>query len=112
MARKPRSPKKLPIQYDLYDQSHPRLKELVLVNVLVKEDVFFDLLLTRVPSIGEEINREDRSYKITRVRHEPVDPDGRARFGWHAFVDAELLPEDIIPPKKPKRQASRNRKPG
>ncbi len=40
----------------------------------------FDMLMTRVPTIGEEINREDRSYLVIRVQHEPIDSKGTQ--GW------------------------------
>jgi hypothetical protein len=43
-----------------------------------------------VPGIGDEIIREDKTYKVVRVLHDRVDDDGRARFGYHAYVDAEL----------------------
>ena len=68
---------------------------MVLLNVKVDGGTQFDILLTRVPGIGEEINREDRSYRILRVQHEPLDDEGRPRFGWHAFIDANLLSQEI-----------------
>src|SRR6202035_2333619 len=46
----------------------------------------FDVLLTLVPGLGEEIDRENRSYRLVRVWHQPVNYEGRARFGWHAMV--------------------------
>ena len=58
------------------------------------EDASFDIMLSRVPSIGEDINLEDRCYRVTRVQHESVDMEGRARFGWHAMINAELQPEE------------------
>jgi hypothetical protein len=90
-----------------YDPSQPRLREIVLVNVTVPGEESFDALLTRVPGIGEEIAREDRSYKITRVQHMPVDRMGRAEFGWHAFLDAELLPPEEEEAKHKKRKRPR-----
>jgi len=93
MSRSKRSKAKYK-PHEGHDTSHPLLRELVLVHVDVDDGTSFDMLLTRVPGIGEEINREDRSYKVLHVQHEPVDDDGRARFGWHAFVDAELQPTD------------------
>ena len=94
MAAKRRTSSQAKLPHERYNPIHPLLRELVRVNVLCDDGTSFDSLLTRVPGIGEEISREDRSYKITRVRHEPVDDDGRARFGWHAFVDAQLQPPD------------------
>jgi hypothetical protein len=84
--------------HERYDPSHPLLRELVLVHVDGNDGESFDVLLTRVPGLGEEIDREDRSYKVARVQHEPVDDDGRARFGWHAFIEAHLQPEGKRPP--------------
>jgi hypothetical protein len=104
--------KKEYVSHERYDPSNPLLRELVLLHVDGSDGMSFDTLLTRVPGIGEEINREDRSYKVMRVRHEPVDDDGRARFGWHAFVDAELLPEDPEPATRHRRTSKRRRKSG
>ncbi|MCY2950709.1 MAG: hypothetical protein NTU53_01880 [Planctomycetota bacterium] len=98
--------------HERYNPIHPLLRELVLVHVYAG-DGEFDTLLTRVPGIGEEINQEDRSYKVIRVQHEPVDDDGRARLGWHALVDAELLPpEDTEPSSAPRGTRRRKRKRG
>jgi hypothetical protein len=76
-----------------FDRSQTLLRDLVFVNVSTYDGQSFDALVTRVPSIGEEINREDRTYRILRVRHELVDNDGRAHLGWHAFIDAQLVSE-------------------
>ncbi len=86
-----------------HDPSHPLLHELVRVRLQTGPDTGFDALLTRVPGIGEEINREDQSWQVTRVQHEPVNDDGRARFGWHAFVDAILVPPDPEPPRRQRK---------
>jgi len=88
------------------DPHEPRLSEIVLLHVHTAADDDFDLLLTRVPGLGEEISREGRSYKIVRVQHEPVDDGGRARFGWHAFIEAEIVPDEIgTRPKRRKHTA-------
>jgi hypothetical protein len=81
--------------HERYDRSHPLLRELVTVNVQCDDGVWFDVLLTRVPGLVEEMHREEKSYKVIRVWHQPVDDDGRTPFGWHALVDAELQPEDF-----------------
>ena len=94
--------------HERYNPDHPLLRELVFVHVYAK-DGDFDILLTRVPGIGEEINKEDWSYKVVRVQHEPVDDDGRARLGWHAFVDAELLPPEDTEPSSALRRTRRRR---
>ena len=83
-----------PTLHERYNRSHPLLRELVDVNVYCDDGVWFDVLLTRVPGLGEEIHRDEKSYKVVRVWHQPVDDDGRTRFGWHALLDAELQPED------------------
>jgi hypothetical protein len=95
--------------HERHNPAHPLLRELVLVHVDGTDGAFFDVLLTRVPGIGEEIIREDRYYKVLRVQHESVDDDGRARFGWHAFVDADLLPldEEIIGRKRKTKKSKR-----
>jgi hypothetical protein len=80
--------------HERYDRSHPLLRELVDVNVYCDDGVWFDALLTRVPGLGEEINREDKSYKVIRVWHQPVGDDGPTPFGWHALIDATLQPDD------------------
>jgi hypothetical protein len=95
--------------HERYNHLHPLLRELVFVHVDAVDGTKFDMLLTRVPGIGEEINREAKSYKILRVQHEPVDDDGRARFGWHAFIDAELQPEEDVQPQKRTRKDNAKR---
>ncbi len=101
-----RKPKPVQIEVvpgSLRDPSQPRLRELVFVHVDFDAKKSFDTLMTRVPCIGEEIVREDKSYKVVRVQHEPVGASGRARFGWHAFIEAYLMPpddEDLILPSK------------
>ena len=95
--------------HERYDRSHPLLRELVRVHVDADDGASFDMLLTRVPGIGEELVPEDRCYKALRVQHEPVDNDGRARCGWHAFIEAELLPPDE-PAPRPRRKSVRSTK--
>jgi hypothetical protein len=113
MARRPKEPTPL---HERYNSAHPLLRELVLVNVKGNDGESFDALLTRVPGLGEEINREDRSYRVVRVWHQPVNDDGRAPWGWHAMVDAEMCPDDgdafpHVKLRKPAlRKTSRKRK--
>ena len=113
MGRRRKEP---PPLHARYNPINPLLRELVLVNVKGDDGESFDALLTRVPGLGEEINREDHSYRVVRVWHEPVDDDGRARFGWHALVDAEFRPDDggafpTVKLRKPSRpQVTRKRK--
>ena len=93
MVRRKKAPESPPL-HERYNPAHPLLRELVLVHVCATDGTHFDMLLTRVPGIGEELSQEDRIYRILRVQHEPINDDGRARFGWHAFIDAELLPPE------------------
>lgn len=83
----------------------PRLRELVYVRLLFEDKDGTEVLLTRVPGLGDEIEHDGLIYRINRVRHYPVNADGRADFGWHAFVWLELLPEQT-PPSKPRRGMS------
>ena len=84
-------------------------RDLILLHVDGNDGVSFDVYLTRVPGIGEEIIREDRTYKVLRVRHEAVDDDGKARFGWHAFIEGELQPAEEEPPKKRRNSGKQKR---
>jgi hypothetical protein len=77
-----------------------RLRLWVLIHVHVADEEGFDIALTRVPCPEEQINHEDRSYRVTKVQHEPLGTNGKARFGWAAFVDAELLPAEPDPPRR------------
>lgn len=92
MPRKTSKPDQL--AHPRYDRSQPLLRELAYVNVKGDDGIWFDTLLTRVPAIGEEIICEDRTYKAVRALHNRLDNDGRAEMGYHAYVDAELQPED------------------
>lgn len=91
--------KKEYVPHPRYDPRVPLLRELVRVHVDGDDGLSVDVLLTRIPGIGEEIVIEGQSYRIHRVQHDVVDDDGRA-FGWHAFVDAEHVPEEERRPRK------------
>lgn len=122
MARKPtRNAEPL---HERYNPAHPLLRELVYVHVDTPDREPFDALLTRVPSIGEEITKEADQYKILRVQHQMVNDDGRAYLGYHAWIDAKLLPpesEEVVSirrrdskPRRPRNAASKrqcNREP-
>jgi len=92
--KRKRTSKKQAVALPSWEERGPAVRTYVLVHVYVGASDGFDISLSRVPGLGEEINVEDRSYKVTRVQHEPVDEYGRARLGWHAFVDADLLPPE------------------
>jgi hypothetical protein len=83
-----------------YDRSQPLLRELVSVHIDGNDGESFDVRLTRVPGIGEEIVRQQNTYKVKRVRHYSVDDDGRAFLGYHAFVKGEFIPEEEPPRKR------------
>jgi hypothetical protein len=92
-----------------YDGTQPLLRDIVSVQVDTNNGVSFYIHLTRVPCIGEAIEYEGEYYRVLRVFHSPVNDDGRARFGWHAMIDAEHWPEDHVPPIKheaPKRRSA------
>ena len=52
--------------HERYDRSHPLLRELVRVHVDAADSASFDMLLTRVPGIGEELT----SRADAHPRHE------------------------------------------
>lgn len=83
---------------DRPDRCLGRLRDVLLIHAVASDGTRFDILLTRVPCIGENISIEDRSYRVVRVDHEPVNSEGVARLGWHAFLDVERLPpeEDVV----------------
>jgi hypothetical protein len=87
-----------------YDK--PRLREIVFVSTWCHNQPGFSLLLTRVPVVAEQVEHEGLIYRITGVTNYPVNSDGRARFGWHAMIDLELVPEEVF--EKPKRQKQRS----
>lgn len=62
------------------DELHERRHSTVVLVGVDDGEEYFDMRLTRVPALGEELNREDRSYKVVRVQPEPIDLEGYARF--------------------------------
>ncbi|MBX3357307.1 MAG: hypothetical protein KF745_02655 [Phycisphaeraceae bacterium] len=66
----------------------------------------FDVLLSRVPGIGEHLSKGGDTYQVTAVQHVPLDEDGRASCGWHALLDAVLIPE---PPPQRRRKTKQRR---
>jgi hypothetical protein len=87
-----------------------RLRLWVLIHVHVDGEDGFDIALTRVPCVGEQVNRDDRSYAVTKVQHEPIEISGKARFGWAAFIDAELLPPEPDPPRRKSEKSTQRKK--
>jgi hypothetical protein len=80
------------------DPTPSRARGVVLVGVTAGA-TWFDCRLTRVPCIGESISREGSTYRVTAVEHQLIVDDlGHAIFGWHALIDAELIPpQDCLP---------------
>ncbi|CAG1010418.1 hypothetical protein PHYC_03847 [Phycisphaerales bacterium] len=97
----------MPEMHPRYDYRQPLLRELVSVCVWPSRYVedSFRVRLTRIPGVGEEVLVGADSYRITRVQHDLVDNDGRARLGEHAYVEAVLMPPD--PPLPRRRKAFR-----
>lgn len=93
-------PLEIPLVHERYDWRHPLLRELVSVTVFGSDNLMFDVLLTRVPSVGEEIEHGAKQYKVLHVTHVETDDDGRTCCGSHAHVMAELLPPDTRSYKK------------
>jgi hypothetical protein len=84
-------------------RSEPRLRELVYVSGRpVGTQDWFLLLLTRVPSLGEEVAIGADCYRVVRVTHMPVGFDGRARLAWHALIEVELVSEPEPEPRRRK----------
>jgi hypothetical protein len=102
MAKK--KPKQEIVLHELYNRAHPLLRELVTITVFGDDGRIFDVLLTRVPCVGEFISKEDYYYKITRVEHFPVDDDGRSFAGSHAIVVGEFTLDDYVTPRRRKKQ--------
>lgn len=84
-------------------QPAPVVRTSVLIRVIPGYiDEGFDLRLSRVPSVGEHVCKEDQLYRVTSVQHEAIVEDGLTLCAWHAFVDVELVPEP-----EPKRRRPR-----
>ena len=104
--------------HERYDRSKPLLRELVTISAFTDDGDAFDIILTRVPCIGEEISRGSKTYTITSVQHAPVDDDGRSPYGSHGYVEAMFKPDDnsavmkaykVNRKKAPRRKARRSR---
>lgn len=52
-----------------------------------------NVLLSRVPTIGEEVAVEARIYRVIGVQHSTLDFDGRAKFGTHAHLTVVEVPD-------------------
>ncbi len=106
MKKRPLLPVEVPILHARPDRSQSRLRDIVSIHVdVMNNDTYFDVYLSRVPGLGEEITYGPREYQVIRVIHMPVDNDGRPGIGSHAYVDANILPEEPhIPRQRRKRR--------
>lgn len=103
--RAPRKgPESIDLTHPLFDRSQRRLRELVDVCMASHDGMpLLSVLLSRVPSLGEEVVVEASTYRVIGVQHASLDPDGRARFGTHAYLtvvevpDADLLKRPASP---------------
>lgn len=73
----------------------PERHDLVYVHVESNDDTWFSLLLTRVPSVGEFVECDGREFKVTRVLHNAVTPEGVSACGTQAIIDVEIEPEEL-----------------
>jgi len=96
----------VPSIHPSYDRSQPRLREVVSVQVVVTNDTYFEVQLTRVPRIGEVLSYGSKENRVLRSIHAPVNHEGRADYVYYAFVVAELVPE---PPRVPSQRRKRPR---
>lgn len=99
-----------------YKRGEPRLRELVNVGVLFTETRGgFNMVLTRVPCIGEEIAHPEGLFRVVSVEHQQLDNYGWSEFGNHAIVEVESVPDltwnernGKPPPKKPRFRRPRS----
>ncbi len=71
-----------------------------------------NVLLSRVPAIGEEVAVEARIYRVIGVQHSTLDLDGRAAFGTHAHLTVVEVPDvDYLHrPESPALRRTRRKK--
>jgi hypothetical protein len=82
------------LSHPLFDRRQRRLREIVNVCMGSHDGMpLRDVLLSRVPTIGEEIAVEARIYRVIRVQHSTLDLDGRAALGTHAYVTVVEVPD-------------------
>jgi hypothetical protein len=106
MKKRPQLPIELPPVHPRYDRTQWLLRDIVSVHVEVtNNDTWFSCNLTRVPSVGEVLLYGPHEYQVLRVFHSEVDNDGRTIAGNHAYIDAELLPEEpCVPGQRRKKR--------
>lgn len=80
--------------HPLFDRSKRRLRELVDVCMGSHDGMpLLNVLLSRVPAIGEEVSVDAKLFRVIGVQHEALDFDGRAPFGTHAHLTVVEVPD-------------------
>ena len=74
---------------DSFSKDHTpteRRADLVFVSIMVNDGTWFDVLLTRVPCVGEYLSNQGDTFRVTRVQHSPLYEDGRCWSGLQAIL--------------------------
>lgn len=107
------------LPHPLFDRRHRRLREIVDVCMGSHDGMpLRNVLLSRVPTIGEEVAVEATIYRVIGVQHATLDLDGRATFGTHAHLtvvevpDVDLLKSPASPVPRRSRRKRSPKKPG
>jgi hypothetical protein len=80
--------------HPLRSRSERRLRELVDVSIGSHDGMpLLNVLLSRVPTLGEEIEVKGRIYRVIGVQHSTLDLDGRAALGSHAYLTVVEVPD-------------------
>lgn len=109
--RPSRSP--VDLSHPLFNRSERRLREIVDVCMGSHDGMpLINVLLSRVPAIGEEVAVEARIYRVIGVQHSTLDFDGRAAFGTHAHLTVVEVPDvDYLHrPESPALRRTRRKK--
>jgi hypothetical protein len=104
----------LDLSHPLFNRSERRLCEIVDVCMGSHDGMpLLNVLLSRVPTIGEEVAVEARIYRVIGVQHSTLDLDGRAAFGTHAHLTVVEVPDEgyLHRPERPVAQRTRRKKP-
>lgn len=86
----------------LYPRPQPLLRDVVQVCFFTPTGIIFNVYLTRVPAVGEDVAIGATIYRVSQVQHCALEQDGRSRFGSHASVDVVEIAEPERPPVKPR----------
>jgi hypothetical protein len=97
-------------KHPLYDRSRRRLQEIVDICMGSHDGMpLFNVLLSRVLTIGEEVAVGPRIFRVIGVQHSPLDLDGRATFGTHAHLTVVEVPDAgwLTSPEQPSSRKPR-----